>query len=88
MVRSRGQIRAAAVETVAPDEVAIFERRGGDITLHAEQDSKALILSGEPLNEPIAGYGPFVMNTHAEIQQAFADFHSGRLGTAAGGAHA
>jgi redox-sensitive bicupin YhaK (pirin superfamily) len=37
-------------------------------------------LSGEPLNEPIAGHGPFVMNTYEEIQQAFADYHQGRLG--------
>ena len=42
--------------------------------------SQLLVLSGQPLDEPIAGYGPFVMNTRQEIEQAFADFQSGRYG--------
>jgi redox-sensitive bicupin YhaK (pirin superfamily) len=47
----------------------------------AEQPSEVLLLGGEPLNEPIARYGPFVMNTREEIIQAFEDYEAGRLGS-------
>ncbi len=51
-------------------------------TLHLEasSDASVLLLSGEPLNEPIVGYGPFVMNTKQEIAEAVRDFNSGRFG--------
>lgn len=61
-------------------ELAVFERQGADLRIHAEADSKFLLLSGEPIDEPLAGYGPFVMNTHQEIRQALADYQSGRMG--------
>lgn len=48
--------------------------------LTALEDSKILILSGEPINEPIVGYGPFVMNSQKEIMAAFEDFNGGRMG--------
>jgi redox-sensitive bicupin YhaK (pirin superfamily) len=53
---------------------------GQDFTLTAQSDAVLLLLSGEPLDEPIVGYGPFVMNSDAEIQQAIADFNSGQFG--------
>lgn len=53
---------------------------GGDLTsLKADKDAKFLFLSGEPINEPIVGMGPFVMNTEEEIQQAYRDFRSGKF---------
>jgi hypothetical protein len=79
LVVLKGKVRINDSETAEPDEVVIFERDNGDVTVHAERDATVLVLSGEPLNEPIAGYGPFVMNTREEIQQAFADYHAGRF---------
>ncbi|PHR63778.1 pirin-like C-terminal cupin domain-containing protein, partial [Alcanivorax sp.] len=46
----------------------------------AEADSDLLLIAGEPLNEPVVGHGPFVMNTREEIQQAIRDFQSGNFG--------
>ena len=61
-------------------DLAIFERSGTGISLKAITDAQLLLMDGEPLNEPIVGHGPFVMNTREEIQKAFADFQLGRMG--------
>ncbi len=55
-------------------------REGRVVTLEANSDATVLLLSGEPIDEPIVGYGPFVMNTQEEIGQAIADFKSGKFG--------
>lgn len=68
------------VETLATDHLALFEREGEHITVTAVDDSVLLVMSGEPLNEPIAQYGPFLMNTQEEIVQAIHDFQSGKFG--------
>jgi redox-sensitive bicupin YhaK (pirin superfamily) len=60
--------------------IAVLDREGDTVTLKAAADSNLLLLSGEPINEPIASYGPFVMNTREEIAQAVDDFRSGRFG--------
>ncbi|MGD9896672.1 MAG: pirin family protein [Candidatus Methylacidiphilaceae bacterium] len=60
--------------------LAVFEREGNDLVFQAVEDSRLLLMSGQPLGEPIVGQGPFVMNSHAEIQQAFRDFQSGKMG--------
>jgi quercetin 2,3-dioxygenase len=58
----------------------LFKNEGEEITIRAREDSVLLALSGEPLNEPIASYGPFVMNTEEEIHQAIKEFQSGKFG--------
>jgi redox-sensitive bicupin YhaK (pirin superfamily) len=66
---------------VADDaSLIVFSRAGIGIEVSASQDTHALFLSGEPMQEPIVGYGPFVMNTKAEIAKAMEDFNEGRFG--------
>lgn len=61
-------------------EVVLFSREGSEVALKASGDATLLVLTGAPLDEPIVGYGPFVMNTQAEILRAFADYNEGRFG--------
>ncbi|GAK43852.1 pirin, N-terminal:Pirin, C-terminal [Tepidicaulis marinus] len=63
-----------------PAEIAELARAGREVEITAREDAKLLLLSGAPIDEPIAAYGPFVMNDKAEIRQAIADFNEGRFG--------
>ncbi|WFF39124.1 pirin family protein [Moraxella nasibovis] len=67
-------------KTARPNELISFEKGGDTVKLTANDDAKILILSGEPLNEPVVGYGPFVMNTMDEINQAISDVRAGKFG--------
>ncbi|MNT82427.1 hypothetical protein D3C72_2221540 [compost metagenome] len=58
----------------------MLDRSGEGVFVEAASDATVLLLSGEPIDEPIVGYGPFVMNTQEEISQAVDDFNSGRFG--------
>lgn len=78
----RGKVSINGDESAGPAELAILERAGTRVVLEAGEDATVLVLNGEPIDEPVVGYGPFVMNTPDEIRQAFSDFHSGRLGQA------
>lgn len=59
----------------------LFENNGEEIEVKANEQAVLLFMSGEPIDEPIVSYGPFVMNTQAEIYQAFEDFQAGKFGT-------
>lgn len=65
---------------VAEHSFVLFKNEGEEVELTASADSVVLLLSGEPINEPIASYGPFVMNTQAEIHEAIKEFQSGKYG--------
>lgn len=75
-----GDITVNGEDKVATDYFVLFENEGETFTVTANEDSVVLIISGEPLNEPIFPHGPFVMNTREEIIQAFEDFNSGKFG--------
>ena len=76
----RGSLRIDDKHTVRAAELAVMEREGSQLAFDVTDDAIVLLLSGAPLNEPIVGHGPFVMNTREEIIQAFNDFNSGRFG--------
>lgn len=76
----RGRLRLADGQEVVAANMPVFSRDGQDVTLEVLEDATVLWLAGEPIDEPVVGYGPFVMNSEAEIHQAFADFQSGKMG--------
>ncbi|MCF4994525.1 pirin family protein [Pseudomonas syringae] len=80
LVVLRGTVQINGQELARQGQLVLFEREGKQLTLEANDDAMVLVLSGEPIDEPIVGHGPFVMNSEAEIHQAFADFQSGRFG--------
>jgi hypothetical protein len=67
-------------EAAGAGELVVLERKGDEVLIEAAGDAIVFVMNGAPIDEPVAGYGPFVMNTPREIQQAFADYHAGRLG--------
>lgn len=76
----KGSVRVSNSETINAAEVGLFDRTGDYIRIDSAQNTTALLLCGEPIDEPIAGSGPFVMNTAEEIRQAMADYQSGKMG--------
>ncbi|MGN6460217.1 MAG: pirin family protein [Pseudolabrys sp.] len=78
-----GSVRINGDTVVREAEFALLDRSGGDVTLDATSDATLLVLSGQPIDEPVVMHGPFVMNTVDEIQQAIVDFQSGRFGSIA-----
>ncbi len=75
-----GSIIINGKENAKADAFVYFKNQGEFISIEAEENSVVLILSGLPINEPIHQYGPFLMNTEAEIHQAIADYNQGKFG--------
>jgi redox-sensitive bicupin YhaK (pirin superfamily) len=82
LVALRGRVRVNGDEQVDVAQVIVLKPEGTDIEIEALDDATVLLLSGEPIDEPIIAHGPFVMNTTEEIHQAVEDFNSGRFGRA------
>lgn len=82
LVVLQGRVRVNGVEQAEATELVMFERTGGGIGLEADADADVicLLLTGEPIPEPIVGYGPFVMNSTEEIRKAFVDYQNGQFG--------
>jgi redox-sensitive bicupin YhaK (pirin superfamily) len=79
-----GTVEINGERIVRASEVALLSRDGGGIAIESAGDAKLLILSGEPIDEPVVAHGPFVMNSVGEIKQAMLDFQSGKFGAIAG----
>lgn len=76
----QGRVKTADGQEAGDAEMIVYARDGAGVQLTALADTTLLWLCGEPIDEPVVGYGPFVMNTPQEIQQAFMDFQSGKMG--------
>lgn len=76
----RGKVRVNSDRLAEEAQLVVLDRDGDDLVIEADNDAKLLLLAGEPINEPVVGYGPFVMNTQNEINQAMEDYKSGKFG--------
>jgi len=74
-----GHLTINGTQPVGEAEVLLLSREGDAVSVHADGDTSVLVLTGEPIDEPIVGYGPFVMNSEEDIRQAIDDFNSGRF---------
>lgn len=75
-----GKVMVNDKEVAQQDQLIYFKNEGETIQIKATENSVLLVLSGEPIDEPIAAYGPFLMNTEQEIHQAIADYNEGKFG--------
>lgn len=76
----RGSVIVNGNQAAQGAQLVVLERSGTDISLEATSDATILLLSGVPIDEPVVSYGPFVMNSTEEIEQALADYRSGQFG--------
>ncbi len=77
----RGEVGLNGTAKAGPSQLVLFDRKGDRIALESRTEARILLLGGEPIDEPVFGYGPFVMNTEDEIRKAFADYEQGKMGS-------
>lgn len=75
-----GSVELEGQHALKPNQIALYERGETNINLYSETGAEVFLLGGQPLNEPVYSYGPFVMNTEQQIHQAIRDYQSGRMG--------
>jgi redox-sensitive bicupin YhaK (pirin superfamily) len=75
-----GQASVGGSHRLSEAELAVFVSTGEPVTIVAEEDATILVMAGEGIDEPVARYGPFVMNTKAELVQAVSDYQAGKMG--------
>lgn len=81
LVLLKGEVAVNAAKLLRGEaQLATLSPDGDMVSLEAKADTVLLVLSGEPIEEPVASYGPFVMNTEAELRQAVEDYRSGKMG--------
>lgn len=80
LVVIKGRVQLNHDVVLEPSDLALLDQKGDSFILSSDADATVLYLSGEPIDEPIVGHGPFVMNTHEEIIQASLDYTHGRFG--------
>jgi redox-sensitive bicupin YhaK (pirin superfamily) len=80
MIVIEGSITVNGDAHVAVDHFVEMDKKGTSFNIEATEDAKVLVASGEPIGEPIAAHGPFVMNTRDELVQAFNDYNDGKFG--------
>ena len=76
----RGEVALGDSERAGETDLALLTREGDRLHVEAREEATLLVLNGAAIDEPVAAYGPFVMNSKTEITQAIEDYHNGRLG--------
>jgi len=76
----KGGIKVNDADKATETELVIFERDGDAVAIEATSDATIFVMNGQPIDEPVVGHGPFVMNTQQQIAQAFVDLHHGKFG--------
>lgn len=76
----RGKVKVNETDTAGEAELVLLAQEGENVVVEAQEDTTLLVLNGQPIREPVARYGPFVMNTQEELVQAVNDYRAGKMG--------
>ena len=75
-----GKVELEEQHELSPNQLALYKRDANNINLYSEEGAELFLLGGQPLNEPVFAYGPFVMNNENQIRQCYADYQAGKMG--------